>query len=193
MMLLAGAVVAAVLVLLVVWFFVVDKDAGGTATKPGAGDPVDAPSTPSDVDRFGVATVTDGCPAAGVTNGQARCTERPECWSSMVIIQGELTSIRQLACDQNHVFETYAIALVPPDVAEPYLDVLEAHPIVKQVCSRENMLNSLRGKAREEPERWEHSVIPPTPDDREQGYGVFRCVATDLRSEGMTEPVFGVG
>lgn len=192
-LLLAGAALVAVLVLVGVWFLVLREDAGGTATDAGAGSGEgDEPaSTVSDIDRYGVPTVSDDCPAAAVPDGQARCTERAECWSGMVLIQDEVTSIRELACEQGHVFETYAIALVPPDVADPYLDVLEAHPVVREVCSTETMLASRFGEGlAHEPRRWESSVLPPTPEDRQQGLGVFRCVATITDVEGSTGSMF---
>lgn len=175
---------AVVLVLAGVWYFAIaDGDQGGV--RAGAG-PTEDP-----VDNYGIATVTEDCPAAEIEGAEARCAERAECWSGMVVIQGEVNSIRKLACEQGHVFETFAIALVPPDVADPYRDVLEAHATVTRVCSTETLLASRFGEALEYgAERWNLSVLPPTPDDREAGLSVYRCVATITDVEGITGSVF---
>ena len=158
-----------------------DRTAGSSTTA----------TTVDDVDSYGMRTVTENCPAAGVADGQARCVEKAECWSGMVMINGEVNSIRKLACEQGHVYETFAIALVPGDVPDPYADVLEAHPIVQQVCSTENLLASRFGEALSYgAERWQLEVLPPTPDDRSEGLDVYRCVATLTDVEGLTGSVF---
>jgi len=173
-------------------FFAYTYFAGNSPRDPGlvAGDDGSS-STADPAESYGVRTTAEDCPAAAVDGGQARCVDKAECWSGMVVINGEVTSIRKLPCDQSHVFETFAIALVPGDVAEPYADVLEAHPIVKQVCSTENLLASRFGDALSYgAERWNLSVLPPTPDDREKDLGVYRCVATITDVEGVTGSVF---
>lgn len=172
-----------VLVLAGVWFFAFgDDDEGGVRAGAGPEDPAET---------YGIATVAEGCPAAAIEGAEARCSERAECWSGMMLVQGEVTSIRELACEQGHVFETFAIALVPRDVAEPYLDVLEAHATVSRVCAMETLLASRFGEALEYgAERWDISVLPPTPDDREAGLSVYRCVATITDVEGITGSVF---
>lgn len=186
--LLVAAALAVVLVLVGVWYFAFadDEQGGVRAGSPSSDDPVD-----NVVDDYGIATVGEDCPAAAIEGAEARCAERAECWSGMVVIQGEVNSIRKLACEQGHVFETFAIALVPPDVADPYLDVLEEHPTVTRVCSMETLLASRVGQALEYgAQRWNMSVLPPTPDDREAGLSVYRCVATITDVEGITGSVF---
>jgi hypothetical protein len=176
--LLIAAVLAVVLVLAGVWYFAVADDGQGG----GPEDPADS---------YGIATVTEDCPAAAIEGAQARCAERAECWSGMVVIQGEVNSIRELACEEGHAFETFAIALVPPDVADPYRDVLEAHATVMRVCSTETLLASRFGDALEYgAERWDVSVLPPTPDDRKADLSVYRCVGTIIDVEGITGSVF---
>jgi hypothetical protein len=55
----------------------------------------------------------------------------------------------------------------------------------------ENLLASRFGEALEYgPKRWSPSLLPPTPDDREQGLAVYRCVATLTDVEGVTGSVF---
>lgn len=122
-------------------------------------------------------TTTDGCPVASAGDAHARCTQRAECWSGMVVIQGEVTSIRRIDCATEHVYETFAIAQVPAALADDYLDVLEADPSVKSVCSQENLLASRFGAA-EQYRGWTPAVLPPTPDDRNAGRRVYRCLGT---------------
>jgi hypothetical protein len=188
--LLVTAVVAIVLLLAVaaVWFFVL-RD-GGTPEASASGD---SPSTKSDdVARFGVPTVTEGCPAAEVPDAGARCTTRAQCWSEIVLIEGELTGIRELPCDRAHVFETFAIAEVPPDVADPYQDALAQNATVRKVCSTQTLLASRQGDAtRFGANAWSIEILPPTPEDQQRGRELYRCVAslTGAAGGGNT-PVF---
>jgi serine/threonine protein kinase len=181
--LLAGVALTVVLMLAGAWFLFVRNDSNGsngTASGPRAGSSsLPASEVPDDTQRFGIPTVTEGCPAAGVTGADARCTERAECWSGIVIIQGEITSIRRIPCEREHVWETYAIAPVPADVADPYQDVLEEHAQVQQVCSTEILLASRVGRALEiADDQWDLTVLAPTPDDRSAGRSVYRCLGT---------------
>jgi Protein kinase domain len=173
-----GAALAAVLVLAGVWYFAL-RDTGDDQQ---AGNTAGATSTPrpkSSSEVYGVRTVTEGCPAAKVENGQAQCVEKAECWSGMFVVNGEIESIRRLPCDQGHAYETYAIALVPGDVADPFQDVLEAHPIVRQVCSMDTLLASRYGDALQYgAEAWQPEILPPSSDDKSTELGVYRCVAT---------------
>ena len=95
----------------------------------------------------------------------------------MVVIQGEVTSIRRIDCSTEHVYETFAIAPVPATLAEDYMDVLEADPSVKSVCSQKNLLASRFGDAKQYSE-WTLEVLPPTPEDRTAGRRVYRCLGT---------------
>ncbi|OLF10802.1 hypothetical protein BU204_31340 [Actinophytocola xanthii] len=185
--LLAAAALATVLVLLAVGWFVLDGLQPDQRAADRSTSPTSAPtSSPPNADVFGVRTTSEGCPAARVKGGEAACTRRAECWSGMFVVQGEVQNIRTLPCEQGHPFETFAIAVVPGDVADPYQDVLEAHPVVKKVCAKEVLVASRFGDALEiAPERWEVSVLPPTPGDREQGRdNVYRCLGsiTDVNS-----------
>jgi hypothetical protein len=175
-MLLAGAALAAILVLLLgVWYFAIRDGVGATAS-PGAGTGVEQSGT--DLEKtFGIRTIVEGCPAAGIEGGQARCAERAECWSGPVLINGEVNSIRKLPCDQEHSWETFAIAPVPPDVASPYFDVLVAHERVARVCSLKTLVASRFGVVLDIPaSQWEADVLPPTPDDRAAQRSVYRCL-----------------
>jgi hypothetical protein len=178
-MLLAGSALAAVLLLFAVWYFAVRQPDGGTANPAGSPSDTAAIGPGADPIDLGIETAIDNCPAAAVGDGTARCAKRAECWSGMVLIQGELTSVRRIPCDQVHTWETYAIAPVPTGVADPYLDVLEGNPTVVTVCSTKIMLESRYGRALEmPPDQWRSSVMPPTPDDRSARRDVYRCVGT---------------
>jgi hypothetical protein len=176
-MLLTGAALAAVLILLGVWYFVV-RDVPGS---PGSGASSGPSSSSADKADLGIPTVVEGCPAAAVPGSGARCAQRAECWSGMVVISGEVTSIRRLPCDQEHSWETFAIAAVPADVATPFRDVLQEHPTVSKVCATEVLLASRYGKALEIPaDEWEAAVLSPIPEDRTAGRAVYRCLGTVL-------------
>ncbi|HEV8562164.1 MAG TPA: serine/threonine-protein kinase [Actinophytocola sp.] len=192
--LLSGVALVVVLALIGVWYFAVRDDPGaqgGGAASSGGSATLTTSQAPDPAQTFGIETVVDRCPAAGVAGGQARCAKRAECWSGIVVIQGELTSIRKLPCEQKHAYETYAIALVPPDVADPYLDVLEANPTVAKVCAKEVLLASRFGEALKLPAtKWEPQVLPPTPDDRKAERNVYRCVGTLTEEDGSQGSAF---
>jgi hypothetical protein len=183
-----GAALAAVLVLAGVWYFAL-RDPGGGNRQTGDGG---ATTTRSAADVYGVATVTEDCPAAAVPDGQAQCVRGAECWSGYVMINGEINSIRKLPCEREHIWEVFAIALVPGDVADPYQDVLAAHPVVKKVCSEETLLASRHGAALDYgPERWEYEVLPPSTDEVSRELGVYRCVGRISELRASTGSMFG--
>ena len=188
-----GAALVAVLVMAGVWYFTLrdtGTDPGGnqTAGQPGT-TTTTTTKTPTEI--YGVRTVAEGCPAAKVPNGQAQCVEKAECWSGMFTVNGKVESIRRLTCDQDHAYETYAIALVPGEIADPYEDVLEAHPIVQQVCSMENLMASRFGESLSLGEdRWEPDVLPPSSDEKSTELGVYRCIATINDTETITGSAF---
>ena len=189
-----AALVAALLVLAGVWFFVVRDTGSGSdddraATGSGAGS--ETSGADGDTQRFGVPTVTEDCPAATVPDAGARCTKRGQCWSGIVMIQGQLGSIRELDCADGHVFETFAIAAMPPAVVDPYQDKLAADASVQQVCSTKTMLASRVGDARKYgAAKWSIEILPPTPDDLATGRDIYRCVATLTGVEDVTGSAF---
>jgi hypothetical protein len=175
-----GAALAAVLVLAGVWYFALRNTGspGGDGDQQAAGGQTTT-TTKTSADIYGVRTVTESCPAAQVADARAQCVEKAECWSGMVVINGEINSIRKLPCDQGHAYETYAIALVPGDVADPYQDVLEAHPTVQKVCGTDVLLASRFGDALQYgADQWDSVVLPPSSDDKSTELGVYRCVAS---------------
>jgi serine/threonine protein kinase len=192
-LLVAGAALAVLVLLLAgLWYYLL-RDSG---TDPDKGDTVGigaggASPAADDTHRFGVPTLTEGCPAAEVAGAGAQCTKRAQCWSGIVLVQGQLTSIRALPCEEGHVYETFAIAVVPPAVVDPYQDKLAADPSVQRVCSTDTMLASRLGDAvKYGADKWSIEVLPPTPEDREQGRDIYRCVATLTGVEAITGSVF---
>jgi hypothetical protein len=169
------------------------KDSGsghgsGDRTTTGSGG---AKPAADDTQRYGVPTVTEGCPAAAVPDAGARCTKRAQCWSGILVIQGQLGSIRALPCTESHVYETFAIAAMPAAVVDPYQDKLAADPSVQRVCSPQTMLASRYGDAKKYGEsKWSIEILPPTPDDRAAGRDVYRCVATLTGVENINGSAF---
>jgi tRNA A-37 threonylcarbamoyl transferase component Bud32 len=182
-----AAALAAVLVLVGVWYFTIYDADGDPGGKRAAGSQTPTTEVETASDTYGVPTVAKDCPAAAVPDGQAQCVERAECWSGYVMINGEINSIRRISCDQGHVSEVFAIALVPGDVSDPNQDELAAHPVVRQVCSMENLLASRWGAALDiAAERWEVDILPPSADDRSRELNVYRCVGEVEDASGVT-------
>ncbi|MGH3876619.1 MAG: protein kinase domain-containing protein [Actinophytocola sp.] len=192
-LILAAVALVAAFALLAGVYFVIrgtdsDRDPGGSGSGGRSGD---TSQGADDTIKYGVPTVTDGCPAAEVAGAGARCTKRAQCWSGILLIQGQLSSVRELPCDEGHVFETFAIAAVPPAVVDPYQDALAEDPSVRKVCSVSTLLDSRHGDASKYGETdWSIEVLPPTPEDRARGRDIYRCVATLPGVEGITGSMF---
>jgi hypothetical protein len=188
-----AAALAAVLVGAGIWYFV-SRGTGGeqqAGSPAGDGTTTTTASTPSSTDIYGVATVAEDCPAAEVPDGQAQCVRKAECWSGWVMINGEINSIRKIPCEQGHIWEVFAIAVVPGDVSDPYQDVLAEHPVVKQVCSVDTLLASRYGDALEYgADRWDFEILPPSSDDVSRDLGVYRCVGKIKDNTGITGSAF---
>jgi len=151
---------------------------GAPAAPASAGSgPVAAPAA-----GFGVPTVTSGCPAASVPAAGARCPRSPECWAGLVISAGS-ASARSLPCTRPHVWQTFAIAILPPGVRTFDADTVAANPTVSAVCSMRVLLASRRGAARQLPAgSWQIAVLPPDEAAFDSGARAYRCVAA--RSSG---------
>jgi hypothetical protein len=185
-----GALAAVFVLLLVVgvtiaWFETRDPAAGpvgppGSTGAPGQGsDPAGAAGDPARDPAGtigGVPATTANCPAAAVTGAGAACGREAECWGGIVAITGAV-SVRRRACEESHVWETFAVAPLPKDAMTFDLADLEAHPVVKKLCSLQVLLRSRAGTARTIPTgRWMVSVLPPSPDAFKEGVRIYRCV-----------------
>ena len=151
----------------------------------GAG-PVAAPAA-----GFGVPTVTSGCPAASVPGAGARCPRSPECWAGLVVTAGS-ASARSLPCTRPHVWQTFAIAILPTGVRTFDADTVAANPTVSAVCSMQVLLASRRGAARQLPAgSWQIAVLPPDEAAFDGGARAYRCLAA--RSSGAESSTSQVG
>ena len=155
----------------------------GTASSPGTGGQ-NVPSV------FGVPTVTSGCPAAS-ESAAARCPQFPECWNGLVVISGDATA-GSLPCTGPHVWETFAIAILPAAVRTYDQDIVAADPAVRAVCSVRVMLRSRRGLARLIPAgSWDIEVLPPNEAAFDSGARTYRCIAHVLTGRDPRRPQFG--
>jgi hypothetical protein len=180
LLLAAAGVVLLVAAAAVVGARVLSPGAGGGApaapASTGSG-PVAAPAAGP-----GVPTVTSGCPAASVPGAGARCPRSPECWAGLVIPAGS-ASARSLPCTRPHVWQTFAIAVLPAGVRTFDQPTVAANPTVSAVCSMRVLLASRRGAARQLPAgSWQIAVLPPDEAAFYSGARAYRCLAA--RSSG---------
>jgi hypothetical protein len=132
------------------------------------------------VGTFGIPTLTGGCPAATVRAAAARCPQTPECWNGVVETSGDATA-SSLPCRQPHVWETFAIALLPSDALTFDVNTVQANPAVRAVCSLPVLLRSRRARARLiPPQSWEIDVLPPDEAAFNSGARAYRCLAHGL-------------
>jgi len=140
---------------------------------------------------FGVPTVVSGCPAASVRAAEARCTKAPECWNGIVDNAGD-SSAEPLSCAGPHVWQTFAIALLPTDAQTFETNIVQANPSVRAVCSKAVMLKSRLGAARRIPKNnWMILVIPPDQAAFDSGARAYRCVAHKIRGAAPRTSQFG--
>lgn len=162
----------------------------GAADSPrsGAGAATGAATGPPSV--YGVATVAARCPAALVPGGNARCTAKPECWNGLVEISGNVAAA-PLPCDGRHVFQTFAIAILPAGAQTWDVATVQADRTVKRVCSQLVMLRTrLLGARRYPASSWDFQVMPPDETQFEDGARYYRCVATPIGANPSTS-LFG--
>jgi hypothetical protein len=135
---------------------------------------------------YGVPTTVARCPAAKVPGGHARCPASPECWNGTVEISGNTTAA-PLPCSGPHSWQTFAIAILPPEVATFDLSLVQASKTVQRVCAETVMLASRRGLARHAPaSAWTVAVLPPDEAAFNSGARAYRCLGglfgTETRS-----------
>src|SRR5262249_9605033 len=131
---------------------------------------------------LGAPTVTSSCPAVSVPGAGARCPREPECWAGLVISAGS-ASARSLPCTRPHVWQTFAIAVLPAGVRTFDQPTVAANPTVSAVCSIRVLLASRRGAARQLPAgTWQITVLPPDAATFNAPARAYRCLAA--RSNG---------
>lgn len=122
-----------------------------------------------------VATYTEKCAAAEVADGAA-CVKEPECWESILSLQGSVTSPR-VGCAAKHAYETFAIAPMPSDALTWNANDLARHPTVAKLCSKTTLLASRQGAAAKVAAgQWSAEVLPPTKEAFAAGDHSYRCV-----------------
>ena len=191
------AVAAAFLILLVAGVGVMFLENGGQnpfgwqqpppfPPPPPRGDPPPDPLTKNEAALAKapeVLTETASCPAAAVPGARAACVKEAECWSGLLDVMGDV-SAKRVACEESHVWETFAIAPLPSDSLTYDSRALERHPTVKKVCATPIMLASRYGDARAiASAKWQSTVLPPSKEQFGGGVRVFRCLGGVLGSE----------
>jgi Protein kinase domain len=194
-LLLAAAASAVVLVgvAAVVGARVFSRGAGAGAAGPLASSsaPGFRPAAAPVPGVFGIPTVTGGCPAAAVQAAGARCPRDPECWDGLVEASGNVTA-SSLPCTRPHVWQTFAIAILPADVGTFDQAIVEKNATVAAVCSMRVLLASRRGVARPVPPgSWEIEVMPPDEAAFDSGARAYRCVAHSLSGAAPSTSQFG--
>lgn len=105
-------------------------------------------------------------------------------------VSGDVTAA-PLPCAGRHVFQTFAIAILPAEAQTWDVATVQADRIVKRVCSQLVMLRSrLPGAHRYPALSWDFEVMPPDETQFEDGARYYRCVATPLGTNPSTS-LFG--
>lgn len=163
--------------------------ASGSTGPSSAGPGSTGPSGSSG--GFGIATTTSNCPAAAVPGAGAQCPAAPECWNGYVDIGGTVT-ISSLPCTGPHIFQTFAIGIMPASSATFNSDALANDPTVRAVCSTAVMAKSRTGTGTSIPPRkWEVQVLAPDEVAFDNGARAYRCIAWDSRPNGADNSQFG--
>ena len=142
------------------------------------------------IGTFGIATTTSHCPAASVS-GAARCPASPECWDGVDEAEGIIT-ISPLACNGPHTWQTFAIGILPADASTYNVNIVQANPTVREVCSSQVLLRSRDVKARLIPvAQWSIQVAPPDVAAYNTGVRTYRCLAAPGGYNGSRTSQFG--
>jgi serine/threonine protein kinase len=150
--------------------------ATGTRGQTGTGG---RSGTAGGVGTFGIATTASHCPAASVAGAGARCTASPECWDGLVEDGDIFAPPSALPCDGLHTWQTFAIGIMPADVASYDVNTVQASPTVSAVCSYAVLLRSRVGHARIIPRsQWSIQVVPPDEEEYDSGVRTYRCLGS---------------
>ncbi|MEV0234196.1 serine/threonine-protein kinase [Nonomuraea sp. NPDC050786] len=173
----------------VVYTYVTKGPATHDEAAPGATTTTQATDQPAKTVFGKLDTYTENCPAAKVRGAEAACVREPECWGGLVIIVGD-TKARRLGCEEEHSWETFAVAPIPSDADTYVQQDLARHPTVKRVCSRAVLLLSRAGTAKTiAAARWRADVMPPSQAQFEQGVRFYRCIGS-LSGQGPRRSFF---
>ncbi|MET7337495.1 serine/threonine-protein kinase [Nonomuraea sp. NPDC005650] len=166
----------------VVVYTYVTKEPGTNEAASGASTPsaqsTDKTEEPPKTVFKGIDTYTENCPASKVRGGEAACVAESECWGGLVIITGD-TKARRVGCEEEHVWETFAVAPIPADADTYVQQDLAKHPTVKRICHRAVLLASRVGAAKNiGAANWRADVMPPSQAQFENGTRFLRCIGS---------------
>jgi hypothetical protein len=108
------------------------------------------------------------------------------------VITGGSASARSLPCTRPHVWQTFAIAILPAGVRTFDQPTVTANPTVSAVCSMPVLLASRRGTALGVPAgSWQIEVLPPDEAAFDGGARAYRCLAGLSSGAGSSTSRFG--
>jgi hypothetical protein len=94
------------------------------------------------------------------------------------VITAGSASARNLPCTRPHVWQTFAIAILPAGVRTFDADSVAGNPTVSAVCSTRVLLASRRATALGVPAgSWQITVLPPDEAAFDGGARAYRCLA----------------
>ena len=95
-------------------------------------------------------------------------------------IEGD-TTVRSLPCTGTHVWETFAIGILPAAASTFDAAIVAKDPTVRAVCSVSVLLRSRAGAAQKFPAAsWDIEVVPPDEAAFDSGARAYRCLARVL-------------
>jgi hypothetical protein len=94
------------------------------------------------------------------------------------VISAGSASARSLPCTRPHVWQTFAIAILPAGVQTFDQNTVAGNRTVRAVCSMRVLLASRRGAALGIPaSSWQITVLPPDEAAFDSGARAYRCLA----------------
>jgi hypothetical protein len=125
-----------------------------------------------------------------VPGAGAACVTTPECYEGVVEISGVVTAT-PLPCNGPHTWQTFAIALMPSESSSYNVNIVQADPTVRALCSPRVLLASRTGAALSAPRSgWMIQVLPPDEESYSTGVRTVRCLAGRTYNE-LTSAQFG--
>ena len=127
---------------------------------------------------------------SSVAGASAACVKTPECWAGVNDINGVITA-SSMPCGQQHTWQTFAIAMMPSESATFDVNIVQANPAVRALCSTKVLLASRTGAALQvPPSTWSIQVMPPDEAAYDSGVRTVRCLAGHGADE-LTTSQFG--
>jgi serine/threonine-protein kinase len=115
----------------------------------------------------------DSALAGFVACDELFCPPEPVCWGGLFAIGGVAQPIRSIDCGDPHVWETFAVALLPEDAVDTHQDELMDHPDIADACSETVM--AARSGDPSATDGWDRDAWPIQAED---GTWLLHCLAT---------------